>query len=513
MNFEQEFRTHFGERFSDLYLKSVVAKESDNLCTITFLYPSKNENLTEEEKEEITNFISNLLKLEEFKLKVKFMKAYVEEKLIRKSVGQFFEDKFKLLNTYIHDDDVNVEITNIDVLIKIKVSPRIAEFFASNKVSALLSSYLKDSYLVDFNISLEICEDKIDEVDIESVPLKTSARKVQRYNVQVIKEVVGKDIPPSPEYISYITQPKSAVIVAGYISNLARRDFTIKKGARAGLQKAYFTFNICDGKGKLDCIYFCPKRYEKDMEALEENMFLLLHGDVKFGLNSNKLVLYVDKIALASEQEGETLLDDNVDNGNYKEVEIERLSATEQDSLFGHVEKYNQRIMSHTFVVFDLETTGLNTDMDQIIELGAVKIEKGNIVEKFSTFVKPTVEIPFEVTRLTHITNEMVEDAPPVEAVIAKFYEFTRGCVLSGHNVINFDIKFIKRYGLLQNLVFDNDIIDTMNEARVSRLKISRFNLATVTKALGIELKDAHRAWNDAYATAQVLLKLNELGR
>ena len=107
----------------------------------------------------------------------------------------------------------------------------------------------------------------------------------------------------------------------------------------------------------------------------------------------------------------------------------------------------------------------------------------------------------------------MVEDAPPVEAVIAKFYEFTRGCVLSGHNVINFDIKFIKRFGQIQNLIFDNDVIDTMNEARVSRLKISRFNLGTVTKALGIELKDAHRAWNDAFATAQVLLKLNELGK
>ena len=513
MNFEQEFRNHFGERFSNLYLKSVVVSESDNLCTITFLYPSKDENLTEEEKEEIVEFISNLLKFEQLKLKVKFLKAYVEEKLIRKSISQFFEDKFKLLNTYIHDEDVELQISNIDVLMNIKASPRIAEFFISNKVSSQLSAFLKDNYLVEFNINLEICENKVEEVDIESVPLKTSARRVQRYSVQIIKEVVGKDIPPSPEYISYITSPKNAVIVAGYISNLARRDFTIKKGARAGLQKAYFTFNICDGKGKLDCIFFCPKRYEKDLEALEENMFLLLHGDVKFGLNANKLVLYVDKIALASEEEGETLLDDEKEEENFKEVEIERLNATEQDSMFGRVVKYNQKIMTHTFVVFDLETTGLNTDLDQIIELGAVKIENGNIVEKFSTFVKPTTEIPYEVTRLTHITNEMVEDAPPVEAVIAKFYEFTRGCVLSGHNVINFDIKFIKRFGQIQNLIFDNDVIDTINEARVSRLKISRFNLGTVTKALGIELKDAHRAWNDAFATAQVLLKLNELGK
>ena len=201
------------------------------------------------------------------------------------------------------------------------------------------------------------------------------------------------------------------------------------------------------------------------------------------------------------------------ENVVYKEIEIEKLSAVEQDNMFGKIDKYNSKIMNNNIVVFDIETTGLNPDLDQIIELGAVKIEHGNIIEKFSTFVKPTIEIPYEVSELTHITNDMVEDAPPIECVIKKFYDFSKDCVLCGHNVIGFDIKFIRRFGSYYDLTFDNDIIDTMNEARVSKLKISRFNLGTVTKALGIELVGAHRAWNDAYATAQVLLKLNELGR
>lgn len=225
---------------------------------------------------------------------------------------------------------------------------------------------------------------------------------------------------------------------------------------------------------------------------------------------SNKLVLYIDKLALASETE-QLLQEEEDDVQTYKPVEIERLGALEQDNMFGEVDKYNAKIMSSNIVVFDVETTGLNPEIDQIIELGAVKIERGNIIEKFSTFIKPTIEIPYEVTELTHITNEMVEDAPPIEQVIKEFYDFSRDCVLCGHNIINFDIKFIRRFGRLQNLEFDNNLIDTMNEARVSRLKISRFNLGTVTKALGIELKGAHRAWNDAYATAQVLLKLNEV--
>lgn len=507
MNFEQEFNKKFGERFSNLYLKNVVV--NNDTCTVTFLYPSADETLTDGEKEEIIKFAEEKLSLSYLHLKVKFLKVYVEEKLIRKALFNILEDKFKLLKTYIHDEDIKVEITNIDATITFDVSPRLAQFFADNKASVYIAKALKESFLINFNINLNLLDDKVDEVDIDNIEVKTTTHRTQRYDVLVVKEVIGKDIPPKPEFISNIQYPKSSVILAGYIENFERKDFVIKKGARAGQQKAYFKFNLFDGKGKIDCIYFCPKKNEAIMDALEEHMFLLLHGDVKLGLNG-KLTLYIDKLALASETEQKEV---EKPHGQIKEVEIERLGALEQDNMFGEVEKYNHKVMDNNIVVFDIETTGLNPEIDQIIELGAVKIEKGNIIEKFSTFVKPTIEIPFEVMELTHITNEMVEDAPEIEDVIRQFFEFSKGCVLCGHNIINFDIKFIRRFGSYQNLEFNNDIIDTLNEARVSRLKISRFNLGTVTKALGIELKGAHRAWNDAFATAQVLLKLNEAGR
>ena len=506
MNFEQEFNQKFGEKFPDLYLKNVVAGK--DTCTVIFLYPSTDETLKEEEKEEITKFVEEKLALSYLHLKVKFMKAYVEEKLIRKLLFTVLEDKFQLLKSYIHDEDVKVEISEIDCTITFNVSPRIAQFFADNKASVFIAKSLKENFLINFNINLNILEDKVDEVDIDNIEIRTTARKTPRYDVLVIKEAIGQNIPPKPEYISNIQSPKASVILAGYISDLECKDFIIKKGARAGQQKSYYRFNLNDGKGKMECIYFCPKKNKAVMDALEENMYLLLHGDVRLGLNG-KFTLYIDKLALASEVEKKEV----EEKKQVKEVEIERLGALEQDNMFGDVEKYNRKIMDHNIVVFDVETTGLNPEVDQIIELGAVKIERGNIVEKFSTFVKPTIEIPYEVTELTHITNEMVDDAPDIEDVIRQFYDFSKDCVLCGHNVINFDIKFIRRFGSYINLEFNNDLIDTMNEARVSRLKISRFNLGTVAKALGIELKGAHRAWNDAFATAQVLLKLNELGR
>lgn len=509
MNFQQEFATKFGEKYPTLQLKSVAVKKSTGTLFITFLYPSTDTELSDEQKSEITQWICQFLKLENLQVRVKFMRVFVEERLIMKSVLSFFENKYKLISTYLSEKSFEIKITPIDVQIGVEVSSRLFNFFMEHNISAELSKHLKDSFLVDFVVELHENANLVDEVDIDNVQMKTKYKIVHRYKVDIVKEIVGKDINPTPEFISFIKQPKNSVIVAGFVDKLERRDFIIKKGKREGQQKAYFSFKIDDGKGKMDCIFFCAKKYEKVMDSLEDCMFLLLRGDVRLN-QMGKLCLYVDKIALASRTEEPQEIIKPQRSYDGKVVEVEKLTAMEQDSMFEHKNKYNAKIMGKTIVVFDIETTGLDTNSDQIIELGAVKLENGNIVEKFSTFVKPTIRIPFAVVELTGITNEMVEDAPPIEYVIKDFYDFTRGCVLCGHNAIEFDIKFIKREGANLGLNFDNEIIDTMNEARVSRLKISRFNLATVLRALGLTNEGAHRAWNDAYATAQVLLKLNE---
>lgn len=510
MNFQQEFNAEFGDKYENLQLKDVVVKKREGICTITFLYPSTEKELTDSDKKDVTNWLKQNLNFEKMQLKVKFMRVFLEERLIRKAIQNYFESKYKLVTTYVNDENVSIKITEIDVLVDIELSSRMVEFFGEHKIASELAKFLKDNFLVEFVINLIENPNLIDEVDIENVEMKTRYKVAQRYNVEIIKDVIGSGITPKPEYLSFITSPKNSVIVAGYIKKIERKEFIRKTGKHAGEPKAYYNFQIADGKGRMDCIYFCPKKNEKDMDALEEFMYVLVHGDVRFN-QMNKLCLYVDKIALATEvqKEEETTKEERKHEGPV--VQIEKLTAMEQDTMFEHVDKYNKKIIGRTIVVFDIETTGLDPATDQIIELGAVKIENGNIIEKFSTFVKPTKKLSYEVINLTGITDEMLEDAPPIDLVIKDFYEFSKGCVLCGHNIIGFDIKFIRREGENVGLVFDNEIIDTMNEARVSRLKISRFNLGTVVKALGLTLEGAHRAWNDAFATAQVLLKLNEV--
>ncbi|MBP3431854.1 MAG: ribonuclease H-like domain-containing protein [Clostridia bacterium] len=512
MNFLENFNAEFGDKYSLLQLKSVVAKKSDGELVITFLYPSTAKELTAEEKGEITQFFKDKLNLEQMEIRVKFMRVFLEEKLIMKVVQNFFETKYKIVTSYLSEKSFKVKITPIDVILQIELSPRMVTFFAENKVAAALAKTLKDNFLTDFVLELNENHEIDDEVDIVNVEMKTAFKPVQRYTVEIVKDVIGKGIMPKPEYLSFITAPKSSVIVAGFIKKIERKDIIIKNGKRAGQQKALFNFQIQDEKGKIDCSYFCSKSREKDMEALEEFMYILVHGDVKLNF-MNKLCLYPDKIALASKVDNH--FEEEAQQKKIKEfesvVEIEKMTALEQDSMFEQKRKYNNKIMNNAIVVFDIETTGLDPTSDEITEIGAVKLEDGNAVEKFSTFVKPTKKIPREVSELTGITNEMVENAPSIEYVIKDFYDFTRGCVICGHNAVDFDFKFIKREGDVLGLEFDNMIIDTLKEARGSRLKVSNYKLGTVCKALGISLEGAHRAWNDAFATAQVLLKLNEV--
>ena len=148
----------------------------------------------------------------------------------------------------------------------------------------------------------------------------------------------------------------------------------------------------------------------------------------------------------------------------------------------------------------------------EIIEIGAIKIRKGGVIsEKFSTFVKPSTKIPAEITQLTGITDEDVETGISLEDAIADFYKFTRGATLVGHNV-SFDYGFIAYYGKKVGYDFSqNEMQDTYGLAAKNVKGLKNYKLKTVAEHFGVSLKNAHRAYHDAYATAEVYLKLHEM--
>ena len=167
--------------------------------------------------------------------------------------------------------------------------------------------------------------------------------------------------------------------------------------------------------------------------------------------------------------------------------------------------------LDDTYVVFDIETTGLSKEKEMITEIGAVKVADGKIIDRFSTFVNPQRPISAEITKLTGITDDMVKDAPTIENVLPEFLKFCEDTVLVAHNA-SFDTGFIRiaaeRAGLGE---LHHTIVDTLELARALLPELNKHKLDIVCEYLGVTLNGHHRAVNDAEATAEVFIKFLDM--
>ncbi len=227
----------------------------------------------------------------------------------------------------------------------------------------------------------------------------------------------------------------------------------------------------------------------------------------------------------------------------------------EDDALI--IEDANNKPLTQSFVVFDIETTGFSNTNDKITEIGAVKIENFKVVDKFSELINPQKDISYKIQELTGITNDMVADKPTIEEVLPKFIEFIGDSVLVAHNAefdmgfiaekcrkqnikfkvadkptieevlpkfiefigdsvlvahnAEFDMGFIAEKCRKQNIKFNNKSVDTLTLARVLLPELKRHRLNIVAKALGVQLLNHHRAVDDAQATALIYIKFLEM--
>ncbi len=162
------------------------------------------------------------------------------------------------------------------------------------------------------------------------------------------------------------------------------------------------------------------------------------------------------------------------------------------------------------YVVFDIETTGFSPVTNRIIEIGAVKVESGQITDRFSAFVNPQVPIPFEIEKLTGISDSMVIDADTIEVILPRFLEFVGDAALVAHNA-GFDVSFIKENAKRQNISVDLTYVDTVGIARTLLTGQAKYTLDAVAKTLKISLENHHRAVDDAECTAEIFLKFIEM--
>ncbi|ACR79599.1 MULTISPECIES: PolC-type DNA polymerase III [Kosmotoga] len=191
---------------------------------------------------------------------------------------------------------------------------------------------------------------------------------------------------------------------------------------------------------------------------------------------------------------------------------MEGYMVNDSEPIVREIEDKNLELMNSIYVVFDLETTGLDPSADEIIEIGAVKLKGTEVIGEFSSFVKPERNLSEKVTRITGISDRELEDAPSLSEVLPKFLEFCKDSVLVAHNA-TFDYRFVRNaVKQLYNEDWKLPYIDTLALSK-SLLKSKSYSLDNVVKRLKLGDFEHHRASEDARITAEVFKKLLSMAK
>lgn len=163
------------------------------------------------------------------------------------------------------------------------------------------------------------------------------------------------------------------------------------------------------------------------------------------------------------------------------------------------------------FVIVDLETTGLSPQKNEIIEIGAIKVENGKIIDTMDIFIKPKVPVSKFITRLTGITNEMLEEGYDIQEGMSKFVDFSKGYTLIAHNA-KFDMGFLNsnmNYCFNKNL--ENEYLDTLKISKEMIKGLSSYKLESLANFFNVDYNGAHRAIKDCEITLDVYNNLMQL--
>ncbi len=163
--------------------------------------------------------------------------------------------------------------------------------------------------------------------------------------------------------------------------------------------------------------------------------------------------------------------------------------------------------MSRTYVALDTETTGLNPERDEIIEVGAVKFRDSQVMDTWSTLVNPRQRLPYKIQLLTGIQPEELAHAPPISALTEPLMRFVGNSIVVGHN-IRFDLAFLRQHRIL----LTNLALDTFELASILVPGATSYSLEELTRFLGIEVETHHRALSDALAAKDLFAALFQRG-
>ena len=437
---------------------------------------------------------------EGFTAEVNVRKAVPDPEGIRRAVADILKTRFPAAAAFVDPEDIEAYVDEGGGRFFIGVGEaervRMHEDGILDAVGAELAKNFPGAWYGD----VRAVEKDRGEIEREAPPEAEYVAAPRFFPIEKYEPIDGAN-PRQAIYIADLTKELTNVTVCGTVSYIEER------ATKAG--KPYFSISVTDGTGQLRCSYFSKKATVEKVRAIVQGDGVCLTGDNElFNGSLSFRAKHVDKghppSGFVPEQRPSRPVP-----AQYRAVFPSPVQDHVQGSLFGGA-PLPEGFARREFVVFDLETTGLNTSaaagtIDRIIEVGAVKIKEGRIAEKFSTFVACPVRLSDEIVGLTGIRDEMLVGAPEIGDVIADFYKFTAGCSLVAHN-IGFDGKFIRYYGEKEGFAFDQRQYDTVAMSQ-RLLHLTHNKLNNVADFFGFTFNH-HRAFDDAFVTAKIFLEL-----
>lgn len=360
---------------------------------------------------------------------------------------------------------------------------------------------------------------KIEEeaMEIRDISLNTGNATISGEIFQIeFKEIKGNRVLATFN----ITDLTNSITVKAFLNKNQLEDFqaNVKDGAyvKVNGDVVYDNFSKCLVL-MLKALNILEKQGRMDLSE-EKRVELHLHTQMSAmdGVSSFK------KIAERAQKWGHkaiAITDHGVVQGFPEAMEVSKeLGIKVLYGVEGYLVNDNTPIVSNykkdkeydTFVVFDIETTGLSPRNDMITEIGAVKIKNGQVIDHFSQLINPERPIPKKIENLTGITDEMVRDKPTIQEVLPSFYSFIEDSILVAHNA-SFDISFIREQYSRINKTIDNPVLDTLELSRALFPELKSHKLNLVAKHLNVNLINHHRAVDDARATAEIFLRALEI--